>query len=327
MRVLKTGTVLATDVFHFTGGIIGRPLVAGGIVIGPIGGPTGPQYIGPMSFAEACVAASDAGSYFMGTNQIHANDGPERSEFWYPNLGSEGAQRQSSDTWSAIAYTASTAGDSVSSELARYLAMSMRCAGWRLREVSRLHNEQLEWALISGRKSGSRFSNIAIFELHLAIHSLLGELCAARDYLAHIAAIRVGAKAGTDCLAWLQRWLAKPANAQALDDPLITLLREASGDAASPGWLMDLGELRNRVTHRQPMAANPDVTALWLREIATRKGMMATIRLAPSRSASEEVREDPSVSVLRFWLAMEAMCRRAATHMAYEPSIPHFIAE
>ena len=319
--MLNRGTALARDVLHFTGGLVGLPVALGDIVIGPIGGGTEPRYIGPMPFAEACQAASDAGSYFVGTNQITVADGPERSEFWHPNLGEGGAPAQSSDTWSAIAYTAGAAGDSATSELARHLAMSMRCAGWRLREISRLHTEQLEWALISGRKSGSRFSNLAIFDLHLAFHSFLGELCAARDYLAQIAAIRVGAK-GANSLAWLQRWLGKAANAHALNDPMITLLQDASE------WLFALGQLRNKVTHRQPMAANPDAAALWLREIATRKGTMATIRLAPFRHVSEDVRdEDPAVSVLRFWLAMEAMCRQAAPLMAYEPTIPHFVVK
>lgn len=323
---LKRSTVQVTEVFHFTGGLIALPVAGGGFVLGPVHAAGELGYVGTMSFDDICKVASVAGCYFVGVNQVHAT-GPERSEFWTPNLGGAGIVEQTSDSWAGIANQAHEAQDPAFADIARYLCISIRSAGWRLREVSRLHNEQLQWALLSARSSGSRYSNIPIFDLYLAVHSLVAEMCAARDYLSQIAAIRVGAKPGTDSLARLCSWLDKAANAAARSDPMAALLLAANGSADSPGWLAQLGEMRNQFMHRQPMAANPDASALLFRTVATQKGLLPTIRLSRFLRGEANVdSEDPFVSLLRFWLSMEGLSRACVPLARYPVVHPHFTA-
>lgn len=324
---LKIGKVQATDVLYFTGGLIAIPVTGGGVAFGPVDGTDGLAYAGPMSFEFACGLARKAGSYFVGVNQIHAKDGPERSEFWYPTPGNAPSQEQSSDSWAAIAHQAHEAQDETFADIARYLSISMRSAGWRLREVSRLHHEQLQWSLLSARRSGSRFSNVPIFDLYLAVHSLVAEMCAARDYLAQVAAMRVVAKPGTDSLARLCSWLEKAANAPARRDPMVALLLAANGSSDAPKWLAELGEMRNTFMHRQPMAANPDAAALLYRIVQTRGGPIPTIRLSRfSRGEPIVDGEDPFVSLLRHWHSLEELSRASIPFARYSAVHPHFSA-
>ncbi len=324
---LKIGKVQATEVLYFTGGIIAIPVTGGGFVLGPVGGHEGLTHAGPMSFELASGLAREAGCYFVGVNQIHAKDGPERSEFWYPTLGKAPSQEQSSDSWAAIAHQAHEAHDETFADIARYLSISMRSAGWRLREVSRLHHEQLQWSLLSSRRSGSRFSNVPIFDLYLAVHSLVAEMCAARDYLAQLAAMRVAAKPGTDSLARLCSWLEKTANEAARSDPMVALLLAANGSSDSPKWLAELGEMRNTFMHRQPMAANPDAAALLYRIVQTRSGPIPTIRLSRfSKGEAIVDGEDPFVALLRYWRSLEELSRACVPFARYLAVHPHFSA-
>lgn len=323
---LRIGKAFTTDVLHFTGGLKAMPVVGGGWVIGPVEKTeNGLGYLGPLSYQDMHSIIPQAHCYYVGLNKVHMGPDPECSEFWYPHIGDTSAKEQTSDSWAAVAFQAREVKDQDTSDIARNLSIALRSAGWRLKDVSRLHNQQLEWAILRGRKSGDRFSNIAILDLYLAIHSLLAEMCSARDYLAQLAAKRVSAKPGTDSLARLQDWLKKEVNAPARADALVKLLTEAAGTKDMPGWLTQLTEMRNQVTHRQPLAAHPNTAALLLQMMTTKSGMLPTIRLSRFRRGEKfEEEEDPSVALLRFWLFLEALSRASLTLMPYVAKHPNF---
>ena len=321
--------VQAMRVLHFTGGLVSLPLEGGGWSLGPIGASEkGFRFLKPMPEAQVHTLAHQAGTYFVGSKVVYKDSGPERDECWYPHIGNTGAREQSSDAWSAIAFRASRAKDENTAELARYLCICMRSASQRLCEVSDLHHEQLRGALIRGRKPGERFSNRALHDLHLAIHSLLAELSSARDYLSRLAARRNGAPNHVDSLRDLRKWLDTPAGSHAKADDMIAMLEEAQGTDQQFGWLRRMTKLRNKVTHQRPMGADPQAGALRFQYVATASGLLPRIRLTPW-SALKEVPEgeDPFLELLRFWLGMEALSHGSAHLMDYPVEHPHFYAE
>jgi hypothetical protein len=202
----------------------------------------------------------------------------------------------------------------------------MASASRRLRDVALLLNEQLGWAISSQRESGSRYSNIAIHDLYLAIHSLLAEMCSARDYLCQLSARRVMAKDSVDNMARLQSWLSKAANAAAREDPLVKLIRDAAGSESNPGWLAKLSDLRNRIMHRQPLGANPEAAAMLYRLVATSRGLVPNVRLARFKQGREILDdEDPFVALLRYWLELEKLAQASLRYAPYRGEHPHCV--
>ncbi|HET7267626.1 MAG TPA: hypothetical protein VFJ15_05905, partial [Oleiagrimonas sp.] len=187
------------------------------------------------------------------------------------------------------------------------------------------HHEQLRWALIEGKKPGVRFSNTAMADLHLAFHSLAGELYSARDYLAHIAAVGCCAHEKVDGMGRLDEWLAKSANAAAHDNPLVALLFANMGTKDAPGWLRVLGELRNTVMHRQPMRANPSAGGLSVAETITRAGPISTIRLVPMNDTAQG--PDPFVEIVGLYKRFEALAIEATAYVPYTVDLPRVIGK
>lgn len=325
---LKVGAVESTHIRYFTGGIIAIPVEVGGYVVGPIGLANGAlEYLGPYPFEEVGRLAHQAGCYYVGCNEI-SSSGPERSEIWYPHIGNTGATEHSADSWAGVAFQAREAGDDHSTGIARHISISVASASRRLRDVALLLNEQLQWAIKSQRASGHRYSNIAIHDLYLAIHSLLSEMCSARDYLCQLAAKRVGAKESTDNLARLQNWLSKTSNADARGDALVKLIQGAAGTEADPGWLTKLSDLRNQITHRQPLGANPEAAALLYQQVATSGGLVPRIRLARFKRGQEVADgEDPFVALLRYWLELEKLSQASVSWALYGAEHPHFVTD
>lgn len=324
MTNVKLVPSTSSETLYFTGGLVALPVSRQELILGPIQVTPKDAYIGPMSFHDACGVAAEVGSYLVGANHVHVGQSPERVEFWSPFPGVTGKSEKTADAWHGISFAAGEAGDEVTAELANYLSLSLQFAGLRMREVCRLHNEQLRWALALPRKPGGRFSNVAMFDLHLAIHSLVADLCAARDYLATLAAIGVNAKKGTDSFARLCSWLKKEANSKFRSDPFVDLLLTAAGTETEPGWLTELGEMRNRFMHRQPLAADHASTALLFRTTATKVGAMSTIQLAPFKRYSLEAPEDPGVTLLRFFQETGKLCTAATPMAKFAPAFPVF---
>ncbi|WP_155413141.1 hypothetical protein [Xanthomonas arboricola] len=322
MNNIKLIASKSSEILYFTGGLVALPVSREELVIGPMQVNPKDLFSGPLSFHDACGAAEEVGSYLVGVNRVHVMQSPERVEFWSPFPGFTGKSEKTADAWQGVSFSARKAGDEVTAELATYLSFSLEFAGLRMREVCRLHNEQLRWALATPRESGKRFSNVAMFDLHLAIHSLVAELCAARDYLATMAAIGVNARKGTDSLARLCSWLKKEANSEFRSDPFVNLLLTAAGTETEPGWLTQLGEMRNRFMHRQPLAADHASTALLFQTTATKVGELSTIQLAPFKRYSLEAPADPGVTLLRFFQETGKLCTAAIAMAKYAPAFP-----
>lgn len=325
---LKFGVVRTTHIRYFTGGIIAIPVEIGGYVVGPTGFQKGAlEYLGPYSFEDVGRLTHEAGCYYVGCNEI-SSSGPARTKIWYPHIGNSGATEQSSDSWAGIAFQAREVGDDHSMGVARHISISVASASRRLRDVAVLLNEQLQLAVSSQYASGQRYSNIAIHDLYLAIHSFLSEMCSARDYLCQLAARRVGAKEGIDNLARLQNWLSKASNANAREDALIKLIQDAAGTEADPGWLTKLSDLRNQITHRQPLGASPEAAALLYQQVATSKGLVPRIRLARSkRGQGVTDGEDPFIELLRYWLELEKFSQAGVSWAPYRAEHPHFVVD
>jgi len=201
---------------------------------------------------------------------------PERR--WTPLLGQPRLTHAANDSWAMVASSAGAAGDEEYSRLARSLSVSLRAAGLQLRNASDEYNKQLEAALANGQQIGLRFSNVAMDDLHLACHALLSEMASARDYLARVAGLRVGAPDNIDALARLRQWLSRPVNSAALRDPLVQRLLLDSDSTSSDPWLHDVGEYRNLFLHREHIGAMAPWLTLELRDSPI--GQVRTIAMA-----------------------------------------------
>jgi hypothetical protein len=76
-------------------------------------------------------------------------------------------------------------------------------------------------------------------------------MACARDYLAQVAARRVGAPDKMDSLGRLKDWTEKPINAAAQGDALLARLLEVADPKMPDPWLADITEYRNLFLHRE----------------------------------------------------------------------------
>ena len=322
---ITMGTVVQTETCYFTGGLYAHPLNDGHLLLAPVG-VDDKELIGyRLTWPAVLEAANEAGCVMAGVNQKHDTGKPTRSEVWRPDVPPSGQQLHAGDSWAGLWHVARIGGDQQFADLARYVSVSVHAAGVRLRDLADAHHEQLRWALIEGKKPGTRFSNTAMADLHLAFHSLAGELYSARDYLAHIAAVGCCAHEKIDGMGRLEEWLAKSANTAARDNPLVALLFANMGTKDAPGWLRILGDFRNTVMHRQPMRANPATGGLSVAETITRAGPIRTISLVPMNNAA--LGPDPFIEIVGLYKRFEALAIEAAARVPYRVDFPHVIGK
>jgi len=322
---ITMGTVVQTETCYFTGGLCAHPLNDGHLLLAPVG-VDDKELIGyRLTWPAVLEAAKEAGCVMAGVNQRHDTGKPTRSEVWRPDVPTSGQQLHAGDSWAALSHVARVSGDQQFADLARYVSVSVHAAGVRLRELADAHHEQLRWALIEGKKPGVRFSNTAMADVHLAFHSLAGELYSARDYLAHIAAVGCCAHEKVDGMGRLEEWLAKSANAAAHDNPLVALLFANMGTTDAPGWLRILGEFRNTVMHRQPMRANPAAGGLSVAGTITHAGPIRTIRLVPMNDTTQG--PDPFVEIVGLYKRFETLAIEATARVRYNVDLPRVIGK
>ena len=318
---LKHGTVMVSDTLFFTGGLIAQSNPDGTFTLLPLRGASGIHAIPDLSWPQVRQLTSQSGSRLVGSNQEIFGTGPMVTEIWRPSLAPAPSGLFSAESWGAISHQARNNADAAYEECARSLSVSLQAAGIRLRGVSKGHHNQLCWALLEEKTVGAGFSNLPLLDLYLDFHSLATELCAARDYLARTAALTVGAKDSVDGMARLDDWLSKPINSASAKNPLVALLLDSWGSKETPGWLRKLGDIRNQMVHKQPMAANPEAAMLRLVETNTPAGPIPTIRLAPSISSGLPVESspDPFVVLLDFYNRVEQLARAASELARYKP--------
>lgn len=317
---LTRSLVSVTDVLHFTGGLraVRGP---GGWQVGPLS-PDGTGAIRGVPEGHIQALGISLGLVLFGGEEITSTDPNLPARIWTPLLGQPRLAHAANDSWAMISSSARAAGDEVYARLARSLSVSLRAAGLQLRNASDEYNKQLEAALARGQQVGTRFSNLAMDDLHLAFHALLSEMGSARDYLARVARLRVNAPDNIDALARLRQWTERPVNSAALSDALVQRLLQDSDETAADPWLRDIGEYRNLFLHREHIGA----MARWLvvEERHTPSGPVRAIAMAINTRPGADTTCD---ALARFVDLHARLCRLAdfAVQLApYDATPPAF---
>nr|HMN51749.1 hypothetical protein [Xanthobacteraceae bacterium] len=168
---------------------------------------------------------------------------------WYlvEKVGGFGASQK----WSQIAYSAHKSGlSSEIVELAKKISFSIRTSSLRLRDISFEYHRQLADAIIGEKEQSRVFSNVKIFDLYMAIHSALVEMCSARDYLAQFISEHILRISRCSTMAKLAQKL----NSILSDEKVILQIREAYHSSSPNPWMAKLGRYRNLIVHQAPIA-------------------------------------------------------------------------
>lgn len=324
---LKIGRSYAAEEVHFSGGLKGAPTNLGWALF-PVSGDKSSDAIvfkAPKDHLE--FATRQCGLRYLGTciRYVSGTNSPPM-DVW--EFGARDPQNGlgAADSWGAIGHQAAKAGDTRYAEAASYVCASLRAAGLRLRDISNGYHEQLNWALAEKRVPGTWSSNAALQDLYADFHSLASELSSARDHVAMIVAMHVGAPDRVESLSRLEEWVRRPVNQGHAANPMIQSLLDALGTEAAPGWLRKMGDLRNEMLHRIPMSANKSVGGLVLEEVQTTLGMVSKIRLAEpvSRAPLCKQPQDPLIDLSQFSSNLEVLCRAIWKHARYPAELLRF---
>lgn len=286
---LVYGTVQSTELRYFTGGLVGRR-VGAAWAIGPILRDGHVRQLGPIPDERMCEVAAQVGIKVLGTSEITLDDPHLPSHIWKPSIEPASARFTPADRWGLISNNARIAGDDTYAELARYVEVSLRAAGIRLRDAADQYHRQLVAGLHRGQGVDLRFKNVSQQDLHVAFHSLLAELGAARDYLASIVARELdGINTSIDSLAKLVAWTKKQANAGARQHALVAPLLEGVAEEATDRWMYELTDYRNTFLHREPLGARNNDNWLLITTVSTSFGTVHRLRFnLPRRRETDD---------------------------------------
>lgn len=279
------------DTLHFTGGIRGRRVEAGW-QIGPMGPDGALGNLAPVSEKDVRSAARALGVHVFGADEELLCDPFLRTRIWRPFVELPSNPGLPTDTWASIGHHALQAGDEPYANLARNLAECLRAADVRLRDLSDGYEAQLLSALHAETKTGIRFDNLPLKDLYLAIHSLVAEMGAARDYLAAIVGMHLGAPAKYESLARLIPWLEADARQSERATPMALALLEGLDEASGDAWLSRLTAYRNLFLHRGPMGTGGIENGPHLVESTSAYGLVRTFRMPLPRNGDEEMERD-----------------------------------
>lgn len=325
---LKVSQSYATEEVHFSGGLRGQ-LTNRGWALFPVSGDTEADALVFRTVdAHRSFVTNECGLKLVGVCVHYSmGDNSPPMDVWEPGSRDPKNSLNAADSWIAISHHAVKAGDEEYANRATSIGICSKVAGLRLRDLSNEYHRQLGWALSEGKRIGTWFSNAALFELYADCHSLVAELCAARDHLARIAAIHAEAPPKIDSLARLMEWVGKERNRSCTSQPLITQLLTANGTESEPGWLSRLSALRNEMLHRLPMGADKRVSGLALEQTNTSQGTITTIRLAePTHETPLEAQGvDPLVELSRLTKEFESLLRSAWPHARYPSTLQEFV--
>jgi hypothetical protein len=321
--LITYGTTAVRTELHFTGGIRAYKS-SEGWDIGPLLRESGICAAGKVPDGQIGNLGSAAGLTLFGGDEISGIDTPLPSRVWTPLLGPPRLAQTASDTWGMISSQARLAGDNNYGGLASNIAVSLRAAGLQLRNASDEYHKQLLAALKSGQAVNKRFRNIPMEDLHLTVHSIVTEMGSARDYLAQVAARRVGAPANTDALARLKDWVKKSVNAAARNDVLVEPLLEASDPEGVDPWLDDITKYRKLFLHHEPIGT----TARWLvlEERESSVGSVRTIMMAINMRPGADTICDALVRFVDLYARLCRLADFAATLAPYIAAPPAFVA-
>lgn len=308
--------VREVDTLHFTGGIRGRRAEAGWR-IGPIGPNGALGDLAPVPERDIKAAASALGIHVFGADEELLCDPYLRTRIWRPFVGLPSDPGLPTETWASIGHHASEAGDETYANLARNVAECLRAADIRLRDLSDGYESQLLSALNAETQSGVRFDNLPLKDLHLAIHSLVAEMGAARDYLAAIVGMHLGAPEKYNSLAWLLPWLKAKAREAECATPIAVTLLEGVDDSSGDAWLSRLSAYRNLFLHRGPMGSRDIKQGPHLVELASVHGLIRTFKMPLPRNADCEPERDALEEFVALHRALFDLAARLASMARY----------
>jgi hypothetical protein len=321
---VNIGKSYATEEVHFSGGLKGTSTSLGWALFPVSGDKESDAIVFKESKDHLAFATKECGLRYLGAciKYVSGANSPSM-DVW--EFGARDPQNGlgAADSWSTIGYQAAKAGDTRYADAASYVCANLRAAGLRLRDISNGYHDQLNWALAEKRAPGTWFSNGALQDVYADFHSLASELSSARDHIAMIAAMHVGAPDRIESLSRLEEWIERPVNQSHAANPMVHALLDALGSKAAPGWLRRMGDLRNEMLHRTPMSANRSVAGLVLEQVQTSLGMVSKIRLAEplSKTPLSEQQQDPLIELSQLSSSLEILCRNIWKHAKY-PSEP-----
>lgn len=311
------------DTLHFTGGLRGRRVEAGWR-IGPMGPNGALGDLAPVLESDVRATASALGVHVFGADEELLCDPFLRTRIWRPFVDLPTVPGLPTETWASIGHHAQHAGDDPYANLARNLAGCLRAADVRLRDLSDGYETQLLSALHREAKTGARFDNLPLKDLHLAIHSLVAEMGAARDYLSAIVGMHLGAPAKYESLARLTPWLEADARQSERATPMAIALLEGLDEAGGDAWLSRLTAYRNLFLHRGPMGAGDIKDGPYLVESLSAYGLVRTFKMPLPRNGNEETERDALEEFVALHRALFHLASRLAS-MARYPMTPQVV--
>lgn len=323
----KQGVTQGISELHVTGGI--RAVERPGRVWSwhPVIGDGRPRQLDPLPIAGINNLAAKIALEVFGGDQMSGLETPLVSRFWTPLDGPHKGGLQPADLWRGIARSAEKAGDEAYALLARHMAFSLSAAGIRLRDASDGYHAQLLDALHEGKKSGNRFSNIPMYDLQLAFHSVLSELASARDYLAAALASKLGAPSKVDAMNRFADWLGAASRTVHRNAPVVREMLEAYNAGSVDPWLHQLTEYRNLFLHRRPMASSESPQFLVFEVLEHEKILFPRIRMPLDSADPSAPGEDALTRFIKLYRAMTRLMKLAADHAPYPPTIDSFVVK
>lgn len=280
--------------------------------------------LNPIPINGIAALANEVGETLFGGDEQSDVDKQLISRIWTPLDGPKGTELQPADLWSCIASNAHEAGDDGYAVLARHIAFSIHAAGIRLRDASDGFQAQLFAAIEAGRKTGERYTNIPVADIHLAFHSVLSELASARDYIATALASRLGAPARIDALNRFVDWLEAASRSHHREEPVVKEMLEALDTSAVQPWLHMLTEYRNTFLHRRPLGSQKSSQFLIYSIREKNEIQYPKIELPLGDNDAFAPGVDALKHFIDIYRQMTIFARLAAEHAPYDASPQHF---
>lgn len=281
--------------------------------------------LNPTPINGISTLASEVGETLFGGDQQNDVDKQLISRVWTPLDGPSKVEMQPADLWSCISSNAYDAGDKDYAVLARHISFSVHAAGIRLRDASDGFQAQLFAAIDAKRKTGERYTNIPVADIHLAFHSVLSELASARDYLATALASRLGAPARIDALNRFSDWLAAPSRSHHRTEPVIKEMLQALDTKSTNPWLHMLTEYRNTFLHRRPLGSQQSSQFLIYSIYERRQIPFPKVELPLGDNDAFAPGTDALKHFIGIYREMTGFARLAAQHAPYDSSPKHFM--
>ncbi|HEY3910430.1 MAG TPA: hypothetical protein VGM07_11110 [Stellaceae bacterium] len=170
-----------TELYHLSGGLRAATTASGHLVLFPT---NENKRIGLAitDKRQYLSVLSGLGLEFVGYERVSRNGGLRHSwwELFDPN---QPHGFHIIDIWKQITFSAKKDGNVEAETVARSINFALRSLGLRLRDLSNQYHFQNIYAAVNRIKAGTRFMNVQTFDTYMNLHSMLVEMCSARDHL------------------------------------------------------------------------------------------------------------------------------------------------